>query len=164
MRLALGHDDRAVAKAKVDQLAAKLRRPERGTGRLTLGELFDNYVREVTPTKGERKQRDDRRATALFLRVLGAAKMVDSLTHPHGSAFVRERRRLGGQGLGTEGAARLAPVRTRTIAADLEVLQAALNWAVGAGWIVRNPMKGFSVNRDEGVRRPIITGDEYENS
>ena len=42
------------------------------------------------------------------------------------------------------------------------MIQAALNWAVGAGWIDRNPLRGFSINRDEGVRRPIVSADEYQ--
>ena len=161
-RVALGHRDRELAKSKADTLAVALRNPTQpAAASLTLGALFDNYLREVTPTKGERKQQDDKRATQILLRVLGPGTRVDRLTHRDAARYVRERKRLGDQRPGDEGSPRGSPIRMRTVAVDLEVIHAALNWAVGAGWIDRNPLRGFAVNRDEGVRRPIISADEY---
>ena len=37
-----------------------------------------------------------------------------------------------------------------------------LNWAVNAGWLDRNPLKGFRVERQEDPRRPILTASQYE--
>ena len=63
-RIALGHRDRARAKAKAEEVAAALRRAVVPIGPApTLRTLFDNYVCEVTPRKGQSKQRHDRRAS-----------------------------------------------------------------------------------------------------
>ncbi|MGE3617165.1 MAG: tyrosine-type recombinase/integrase [Gemmatimonadales bacterium] len=173
-RMGLGCRDREAAKAKADELALALRTPAKPAAEpLTLDALFDNYIKEVTPTKGERKQYDDQRAANLFKKILGPETRVESLTHRDAARYVRERRRLGNQQTrkkrkkksgqqGGQEEAKPKPLRNRAIAADLEVIHAALNWAVGAGMINRNPFKGFSINRDEGVRRPIISADEYQ--
>lgn len=173
-RMALGDRDREAAKAKADELALALRTPAKPAAEpLTLDALFDNYIKEVTPSKGERKQYDDQRAANLFKKILGPETRVETLTHRDAARYVRERRRLGNQQTrkkrkkkngqqGQQEEATPKPLRNRAIAADLEVIHAALNWAVGAGMISRNPFKGFSINRDEGVRRPIISADEYQ--
>jgi len=173
-RMALGDRDREAAKSKADELALALRTPAKLAAEpLTLDALFDNYIKEVTPTKGERKQYDDQRAANLFKKILGPETRVENLTHRDAAQYVRERRRLGSQQSTKKGTkkngrqgeqeeATPKPLRARAIAADLEVIHAALNWAVGAGMISRNPFKGFSINRDEGVRRPIISADEYQ--
>ena len=71
-RMALGNRDREAAKAKADELALALRTPVKPAAEpLTLDALFDNYIKEVTPTKGERKQYDDQRAANLFKKILG---------------------------------------------------------------------------------------------
>jgi hypothetical protein len=57
-RMALGHTDRELAKAKAEELASRLRlaralpEPEP-----TLRALFDMYMREVTPAKGRGSKR-----------------------------------------------------------------------------------------------------------
>lgn len=45
---------------------------------------------------------------------------------------------------------------------DLKLLQAVLNWAVGAGWLDRNPLKGFRYELGGSARRPIVTAGQYE--
>src|SRR4051812_47410693 len=57
-RVSLGHRDRDVAKAKADDLAARLRHTAVVTGPPdpTLGSLITEYLQDVTPTKGESKQ------------------------------------------------------------------------------------------------------------
>src|SRR5438552_331914 len=68
-RVALGHRDRELAKAKAEEVATAWRRAERPIApELTLETLFDNYVNEVTPRKSESSQDHDRRATAAARR------------------------------------------------------------------------------------------------
>lgn len=157
-RIALGHRDQEMAKAKAEELAAALRRgytPQLAT--LALAALFDNYLRDVTPQKGRSKQSHDRRAAKLFLEYLGPSRNVVSLNRRDWDGFVRwrrtrgDRRRDPGQ-----------PVRDRVVGYDLEFLSAALNWAVAARWLERNPVKGFPRPRETAPRRPVLRQDEYE--
>jgi integrase len=159
-RTALGHSDREEAKRQADELAARLRRPETGLPeRTTLAQLFDNYLREVTPTKGENAQRHDLRASRLILEILGPARIIAQMTHRDAARYVHERRRRGDQ----RGKARKGqPIRHRGIEQDVKLLQAVLNWAVGAGWLDRNPLKGFRYQMEGSARRPIVTADQYE--
>jgi integrase len=156
----LGHRDREAAKLKAEEIAAALRRPDpRLPADITLGALFDNYLREVTPTKGVRKQAHDRRASTMMLNIIGSARRLSTISHRDAARFVAERRRQGDQRPGkTFG----QPLRARMIDYDMELLQAALNWAVTAGWIDRNPLKGFRVEREENTQRPIIAAPQYE--
>lgn len=56
-RIALGHRDRELAKAKAEEVAAALRKGVVPIGAApTLCTLFDNHIREVTPRKGQSKQ------------------------------------------------------------------------------------------------------------
>ncbi len=157
-RIALGHRDREMAKAKTEELAAALRRgytPQLAT--LTLAGLFDNYLRDVTPQKGRSKQSHDRRAAKLFLECLGPSRKVASSNGRDWDGFVRwrrmrgDRRRDPGQ-----------PVGDRVVGYDLEFLSAALNWAVAADWLERNPVKGFPRPRETAPRRPVLRQEEYE--
>jgi len=60
-RVGLGVCDRDRAKAAAEELAARLRRAEAPTREhATLGVLFDNYAKEVTPDKSLGKQKHDR--------------------------------------------------------------------------------------------------------
>lgn len=161
-RAALGHRDEELAKAKAEAVAVALRNPEKlASVPPTLGTLFDNYLREVTPTKGERKRKDDLRAAKLFLGVFGAGFRVETFTHLHAQRFVRERLFRGDQRLGKDGKVKGTPLRARAVDYDFEFINAVLNWAVGAGWLARNGFHGFQVPREESVRRPIISNEEY---
>src|SRR5688500_1942802 len=57
-RVSAGLTDRAAAKTEADRMAAEFGKNERPRPReVTLGSLFDIYVREVSPSKGEGKHR-----------------------------------------------------------------------------------------------------------
>ena len=165
VRVALGHRDREQAKAKAEELSAKLRLNERPTpAQLTLGALFDNYLSEVTPAKGVSKQRHDARCAELFRRAFGAAREARSLSRREWDRFIRERR---------SGVLRPAGVKTkrtvgdRIVGYDLRWLLAVLTWATMAGdgrggvLLERNPLKGLDVPEETSPKRPRLTADDY---
>lgn len=161
---ALGHRDQAQAKVQADEIAARLCQPEPATRhRLTLAQLFDNYVREVTPTKSESRQRHDRRATKWILAVVGQAKVASDLTHRDAARYVSERQRQGDRRRGRDGKVLARTIGTRGIAENVTLWQAVLNWGVNAGWLDRNPLRGFRVKSDGTPKRPSITAEEYEH-
>ncbi len=159
-RTACGHRDFACAKAQADETAAQLRRPDRTqVGAITLAELFDNYLREVTPTKGASKQAHDRRTAVLVLDILGPARRAGELTHRDAARFVAERRRRGDC---RSGARRGQPLRARALQYDVAWLKAVLAWAVGVGVLDRHPLVGYTPPAETSPRRPIVTASQYE--
>jgi integrase len=158
-RVALGHRDLTAAKQKADELAAALRSPDSSLQRsLLLTQLFDNYLREVTPAKGEHKQDHDRRAARMILSILGPGRTVSSLTIRDWQHFTAERRRRGDQRQGkTYGRA----LGSRMIRYDLQFLLATCNWAVRAGWLERNPLEGCPFPKEDVPCRPLVTNDQY---
>jgi integrase len=159
-RTACGHRDFAGAKAQADDLAAQLRHPNRSqVGAITLAELFDNYLREVTPTKGASKRAHDRRTAALVLDILGPARRAAELTHRDAARFVTERRRRGD---GRSGARQGQPLRARALQYDVSYFKAVLAWAVGVGMLDRNPLIGYAPAAEASPRRPIVNASQYE--
>jgi len=167
-RISLGHRDRDRAKRAADEAAAKLTtadlRPEEAERQeVTLQTLFDIYGREVTPTKGERSQRYDRVASKMFVRYLGADRVVATLSLREWDRFIKDRRagRIG------PGEAPWQPVRDRTVERDLRFLMAVFNWATMAGdgragvLLERNPFKGYKAPKEKNPRRVSISNDEY---
>jgi integrase len=161
----LQHDDLARGKIAADELAAALRKQEAPhSDELTLSELFDNYVREVTPRKSAAKQRHDATARSLFERCWGAGTRVSDLDSRHWERFIEQRRSgiLRPAGSKTTGG-----VRNRIIGYDLKFLMAVCNWAetvrVGRHWLLdRNPFRNFEIPREKNPRQPSITEAEYE--
>lgn len=159
-RTACGHRDFASAKAQADELAARLRRPGRTqVEAITLAVLFDNYLREVTPTKGASKQAHDHRTAKLVLDILGPARRVSELTHRDAARFVAERRRRGD---GRSGTRHSRPLRARALQYDVAFLKATLAWGVGVGILDKNPLAGFASPAEPSPRRPIVTAPQYE--
>jgi integrase len=159
-RTACGHRDFVGAKAQADQMAAQLRQPNRTEiGAITLAELFDNYLREVTPTKGTSKQAHDRRTALITLDILGPTRRVSELTHRDAARFVAERRRRGDRRLGEK---RGQPLRARALQYDIAWFKAVLRWAEGVGLIDRNPLATYSPPSEPSPRRPIVTASQYD--
>lgn len=165
-RVALGHRDRKLAKQQADEAASRLGKPNAlPLAELTLGALFDNYLREVTPRKGIGKQKHDRCAAALFLGCFGKSRKVRTLSARDVDHYIDERSngRLRPAGSFVRG-----PVRSRVVEYDLRFLNAALNWATVAGdgnggvLLERNPLKGIRLPKEESPRRPIVRHEEYE--
>jgi integrase len=159
-RIALGHRDREAAKAAAEEVALKLRvGQEVVRHEVTLAELFDNYLREVTPTKSVGKQKHDRAVSKRTQEILGANRSVAELTHRDASRFVAERKRRGDE---RPGKAEKRSVGNRIICYDLQCIMAAFNWAVRGGLLNRNPFAGFRLPRNASPRRPIVSQKEYE--
>jgi integrase len=160
-RTALGHQDFEKAKGQADELAARLRQPKvLDLDSISLGGLFDNYVREVTPSKGSGKQSHDRRTAQLILDVLGTARRVADLTHRDAARYVAERRRRGDLRNGET--VRGRPLRARIIGYDVRFFKAVLTWGVNSGLLTRNPLAGFTVPAEAAPRRPVLTARQYE--
>jgi integrase len=158
-RVALGHRDFTAAKEKADELAAALGKPSTSLQRsLSLAQLFDNYLREVTPSKGEQKRAHDHRAARMILSILGQGRAVTGLTIRDWQQFVTERRRRGDQ---RPGKAFGRALGSRMIRYDLQFLLAACNRAVRAGWLERNPLAGCPFPKEEVPRRPMLTSEQY---
>lgn len=158
--VALPTQDRETAKRKADELAARLAQPEAGSAaRLTLRQLFDIYGQEQTPLKGAGKQGHDKRAARTILEILGPARLAHSLTHRDALRFLAERRRRGDTRC-TEPKARA--IGARTAAYDVRHLRCVLTWAVGAGWLERNPLDGFRIPGEQNPRRPVLTAAQYD--
>lgn len=154
--------DKGEAKAQAERLAAVFR-AQAGPRELpvTLRQLFDNYVREVTPKKSLSKGKHDRRLAHFTLEVLGGGQLVSSLTHRDAARWFDERRRRGDLSPGGRNA---RPVGARTLAYDLAFVRAVFNWAVGADLIDRNPWHGFKPDLGKYTpRRPVLTTEQYES-
>jgi integrase len=164
-RIALGHRDREAAKGKAEEVAAALRRADAPVPTApTLQMLFDNYLREVTPGKGESKRKHDHRAVALFQACFGPTKKAATLNRRDWDAFVAWRRRGGDT---RPGQAKGRQVGVRIVEYDLKFLHAVLNWAVmardasGEFLLERNPLKGMPWPKEGTPNRPTLTDKQY---
>ena len=162
--LSLGHRDKEKAKRAADALAAKFGETgEVPSPEPTLGELFDIYLGEVTPTKGESKQGHDQRAARLFLEALGPRFKANALSRREWDRFIHQRRRgiISPPGGGGRKAG------NRVIAYDLKFLVSVLNWATTAGdgrggkLLETNPVKGLKMPREESPKRVRLEEVEY---
>ena len=165
-RLSLGHRDRERAKRQADGLAAQLARNEPPRSQeLTLRRLFEMYLGEVTPRKGESKRKHDFRCAEMFLRFLGANRKASSLCRRDWDRFIHDRR----QGVICPPNARPGqPVGSRVITYDLKWLLGVLNWATFSGdgrggmLLDRNPLKGLPLPKQENPKRPLVLRDRFE--
>lgn len=161
--IALGHQDLAKAKEEADKVAAGLCGSSRTRDHteLTLGELFDIYLREVTPGKGEQKRSHDRRTAELWLEVVPATRRADSLISSDAEAFINYRKLRGDLRRGRGGIQRSVPIRPRSWRADLAFLKAALRWGKAQGMLTGDPGILYFRDRTKAeVRRPVLKGVE----
>ena len=165
-RTTLGQVDRDTAKRKAEELAARLRTSARSVEReLTLGDLFDSYENQVTPTKGTSARKHDQRAFEMMRRYFGALRLVPSLDRRDWDGFIRDRR--SGR-IRPSGAKEARSVKNRAVEQDLRLLLAVFHWAAavrdatGKRLLIENPFTGFTVPHEENPRRPILTHDEFE--
>ena len=117
----------------------------------------------MTPTKGERSQKYDRVASKMFVRYLGADRVVATLSLREWDRFIKDR----GAGRIGPGEGPWKPVRDRTIEMDLRFLMAVFNWATMAGdgragvLLERNPFKGYRAPKEKNPLRVKLSDEEY---
>lgn len=169
-RVALGHDDLTQGKIAANELAAALLKHEGPrSDELTLQELFENYEREVTPSKSVTTQAHDKRTRALFERCWGPDAKVKDLDRRDWERFIAQRRSGALRPAGRKAKAtekREAGVKNRVIEYDLRFLMAVCNWAEtvrvkGTPMLGRNPFRGFPIPVEANPRRPIVTDEEF---
>lgn len=165
-RLSLGHSDREKAKHAAEKLAAKFREEDKQVSpQLTLKQLFDIYLREVTPQKGENKQKHDRRTAEMLLRFFGPSKKAKTLNVRDWDSFIHDRKRGA---ICPKNGVLGESVGSRQVRYDLKFLLAVLNWAClangpgGTPLLERNPLKGLPLPKQSNPKRPTLTEDEYQ--
>ncbi len=163
----LKHRDWSRAKRQADEAAADFAmlqpngKAEAEPEPLTLERLFDIYGEEVVPTKQRRTQRQNRAAMRMFLDFLGRDRRPETLSRRDWDRFIRERRagRVGPSG---------KPVSDNTIAFDLKILVAILNWAAkskderGRLLLDSNPLRGLGGPKVKNPVRVVLSDEEYE--
>lgn len=160
-RIALGHRDREAARAKADEVALKLRTDTALVRHeVTLAELFDNYLREVTPTKSKGKQLHDIRVAAMAQEILGATRNVHQLTHRDAARFVQERHHRGDM---RGGERKGKPVAERIVGYDLTWIVSVFNWGARGGLLDRNPFPGYRSPRNQSPKHPVVTEEQYQS-
>lgn len=113
------------AKARADILAGRFASggsPERIRRHPLVKDLIDQYLEEVTPTKGKSKQQHDRRVAKIFKELFGEveARNLDRLCWDR---FIHERRNGEIPGFGSVG--------NRVLEYDLKFMISVLGWACG---------------------------------
>jgi len=183
-RKSLGHRDAGRAENAADEMAAAFLNAEDiaaalPTREVTMRELFDRYLREETPHKGEGKQGHDRRAAQLWVQHLGRRFKAKDLKVSHWREFIRKRRSYELAPPQTlkkvqnrrERGEEVGEVGDRQIEYDLKFLWAVLNWAVegdshGTQLLERNPLRGQVKRRhwpkEENPSRPRLSNVQYE--
>lgn len=177
-RLPLPHTDKVRAKQAADTTAAEYAthcaEAKAAREKLTLRTLFEMYLREKTPEKGQQKQQHDLASAQMFLTAFGADREPRTLALQDWDRFIRERRagrlvpslRKSNQGKRPKETGPRT-VGNRTIEYDLKFIIGVLNWATFAGdghggyLLDRNPFKGFQVPKEKAPTRAIISDAEY---
>ena len=164
----LGHRDWDRAKIQADEVAAagpirprRRRKAPAAPKPLTLKTLFDIYGEEVTSTKAETTRNRDAGCMRMLLGFFGWHRDPATLSRRDWDRFIRERR-SGKVGQGGK------PVANSTIATNLTLLLAVLNWATrsrdehGRLLLQSNPLKGLKKPVEKNPRRVVVTEPEYE--
>ena len=167
-RKALGHTDRDLAETQALQLCKAIAE-QRLTGvspdTLTLAQLHAAYVREKAPLLSEYRRGEVEKAFGLFKRHVGAGfKVADMGKH---QAETYERAREAGNLVTTNGRHGGKGVKAGTIAKELGVLHAALNWAEtfkvnGRPLVTRNPLRGVKLPEEKNPARPLASRERVE--
>jgi hypothetical protein len=128
-RQKLPHRDHRKAEDAARKLADYMAAQHAGRG--TVHQLIDDYLREVTPAKGESKQAHDKRASRLFKAIIPPTRLAEQLSRAEWDAYIVARRSGSFEGL--------EPVGERVVSYDLKFMIAVLGWGVGTGRLVAHP-------------------------
>lgn len=166
-RKSLRTADQEEAEELAEKLCAKIA-TRRLTGvtpdTLTLAQLHQVYVRERGPLLSDRRKSEVKRAFGLLYEHLGRDFRVSDLG-PHQAETYEAARREGRIVAGGPNGG--GKVRAATVARELGVLHAALNWAErfrrnGQPLIARNPIRGVPRPREANPARPVASRSRYE--
>jgi integrase len=167
-RKSLGTTSRPAARELAEAFLRSLREAEAPPGQrpLTLGELWHRYQREAPGYRRntDSTRRDKRARAALLLLGLGRRKPAADLTISEVERYAELRRRGTGWPDGRE----TAPVRSRSVQADLQLLRHMLNWATtvknaDGSWLLgENPLRGMRLSREHNPTRPRATYHRFQ--
>lgn len=163
-RISTGHRDAEKAKQQADELAARFATEDPDeTEKITLGALFDRYLRERTPEKADSTQKHDRRCAELFGRYFGRGREAETLNRELWDRFIRERRSGAIDARGHEVAEQeQESVGPRIVAKNLKLLRAVLNWGVQADLLDHNPCEGYPYPKEENPNRPVLSEERFQ--
>lgn len=177
-RQSLGHRDRDKAEQAAKEKAAELLSGSSSARVVSLRQLIDHYLREVTGTKNESKRKHDHRAARVFVayfadRANAGEKERGPQRHPatldgqDWAGFIAARR--AGTITGWE-----RPCRNNQIQLDLKFLLSVLHWASGADddaphFLARNPWRWerrraqkMVMPKEKDPRRPGISEEQHQ--
>jgi integrase len=178
VRESVGHRDRDKAEAAAKQKAAELLSGSSTARVMSLRQLLDRYVKDVTPAKKESKRKHDQRAARVFLAYFadrasvgekerGPERHPSTLDREDWAGFVAARR--AGTIKGWE-----RPCRNNQIRLDLKFLLSVFHWASGADegaphFLARNPWRWerrraqkMVMPKEKDPRRPGISEEQHE--
>lgn len=166
IRRSLEHADRKRAMKYADDMARRLAEgiTEQEAELMTWGRLFALYQRYEVPKKASGSQSHDKRRIEMWTRFLGGRKNPTDLSLKDLDAFVADRSSGRIDSRGKRVAGSIKTVRPRTVQADFQFLNTALNWGMrwkeGGDYLLReNPMRGFRIPAVKNPRRPVATHD-----
>lgn len=169
VRQYLPHRDWEKGKAQAEAMASAHRTlPTQRQRSGTLRELFDIYLREVTPTKGRGTQQHDHAAADLFITCWGATRNPETLGLRDWQRFIADRSSGRLSPKGTPNRQHRRGVRDRQIAYDLKWVRAVFRWATLAGdqaggaLLGRDPTAGFPLPSEASPSRPRMSEERYQ--
>lgn len=176
----LGHKDRERAKTEALVLHQMLvKGAPMAHEPATVGAVLAAYLTHRTPKKAKAQQPEDRRRAALWNRVLGPRRKVDSLGRAEWESFIDQRSTgaidATGKAITYVGDGPRISVAPRTVDADLVFINAVFNWARswngpdGRPLLERNPWGAVAPGvkrtlvrpKAAAIARPVASYDRY---
>ncbi len=157
----------AQAKREVVELSNRLIRGESPRGRVTLGELFNLFRREVVARQSRKQRAETLRELDLWTNFLGAGFVVSRLGAREWNRFITERSAGEIDGRGRR-VADPRPVRARTVAKSLKALRHACRFgtnyrtANGGFLLDADPTRGLPVPQEPNPARPLADYERFK--
>lgn len=164
----LRHGDWKRAEEQARALAARLaliRLSGERPGQLTIAQLHALYVTHRGGLLSAARRQEVEKAFGLFRRHVGDDFRVSDLSRHQVETYTAAR--LGGALRTTRGGNSGRKVRAGTVAKELGVIQAALNWAEtyrknGQPLIPSNPIRRVPLPAELNPARPVASGERYQ--
>jgi len=157
--------DREEGIRRAEELSASFGRPTRPVlvDEISIGLLFDKYLREVTPQKSEATQAHDRRRALLWLEVIPSDRLAVSLTGHDAETYVAWRKQRGDLRQGQGGRRLATPLQPRSWRSDLSLLRSVLRWGHQRGALSRLPgIVSYSDRTKADVQRPMVAHEALD--